>query len=89
VFEASSVVIAGGSTWTRLYRDSKLISVPAAFRFAAVNKCDALDSKNSNRIAAIAPFAGLRCFPEGRGFKQWTGDDSKALMKVCHVKSSL
>jgi len=21
-------------------------------------------------------------FPEGRGFKQWTGDDSKALMKV-------
>ncbi|KAG1720956.1 uncharacterized protein EDB91DRAFT_1240357 [Suillus paluster] len=27
-------------------------------------------------------FAGLRRFPEGRGFKQWTGDDSKALMKV-------
>ncbi|CDO70545.1 hypothetical protein BN946_scf184573.g13 [Trametes cinnabarina] len=26
--------------------------------------------------------AGLRRFPEGRGFKQWTGDDSKALMKV-------
>ncbi|KAJ6607747.1 hypothetical protein B0H10DRAFT_1956000 [Mycena sp. CBHHK59/15] len=23
-----------------------------------------------------------RRFPEGRGFKQWTGDDSKALMKV-------
>ncbi|KAG1808758.1 hypothetical protein EV424DRAFT_1543334 [Suillus variegatus] len=34
------------------------------------------------RIAAIAPFAGLRRFPQGRGFKQWTGDDSKALMKV-------
>ncbi|KAG2042019.1 hypothetical protein BDR03DRAFT_839831, partial [Suillus americanus] len=34
------------------------------------------------RIVAVAPFAGLRCFPEGRGFKQWTGDDSKALMKV-------
>ncbi|KAG0705614.1 hypothetical protein DFH29DRAFT_980850 [Suillus ampliporus] len=30
----------------------------------------------------VAPFAGLRRFPEGRGFKQWTGDDSKALMKV-------
>jgi len=29
-----------------------------------------------------APFAGLRQFPQGRGFKQWTGDDSKALMKV-------
>ncbi|KAH9946448.1 hypothetical protein B0H21DRAFT_822755 [Amylocystis lapponica] len=34
------------------------------------------------RIAAVPAFAGLRCFPEGRNFKQWTGDDSKALMKV-------
>ncbi|EIW80446.1 hypothetical protein CONPUDRAFT_57092 [Coniophora puteana RWD-64-598 SS2] len=34
------------------------------------------------RIAVSAPFAGLRRFPQGRGFKQWTGDDSKALMKV-------
>lgn len=33
-------------------------------------------------IAITPPFAGLRRFPEGRGFKQWTGDDSKALMKV-------
>jgi hypothetical protein len=33
-------------------------------------------------IAAAAPFSGLRRFPEGRRFKQWTGDDSKALMKV-------
>lgn len=38
---------------------------------------------NSNRIAAAPPFAGLRRFPEGRGFKQWTGDNSKALMLVC------
>ncbi|KAG1762208.1 hypothetical protein EDD22DRAFT_778730, partial [Suillus occidentalis] len=35
-----------------------------------------------NKIAAVASFSGLRRFPEGRGFKQWTGDDSKALMKV-------
>ncbi|KAF8873810.1 hypothetical protein CPB84DRAFT_1817967 [Gymnopilus junonius] len=35
-----------------------------------------------NRIAAAPSFAGLHRFPEGRGFKQWTGDDSKALMKV-------
>ncbi|KAG2142346.1 hypothetical protein DEU56DRAFT_939653 [Suillus clintonianus] len=35
-----------------------------------------------HRIAAVASFAGLRRFPQGRGFKQWTGDDSKALMKV-------
>ncbi|THU92773.1 hypothetical protein K435DRAFT_829595 [Dendrothele bispora CBS 962.96] len=34
------------------------------------------------RIAAIPPFPGLHRFPEGRGYKQWTGDDSKALMKV-------
>ncbi|KAG2050282.1 hypothetical protein BDR06DRAFT_984068 [Suillus hirtellus] len=35
-----------------------------------------------NRIAAVSSFAGLQRFPEGHGFKQWTGDDSKALMKV-------
>jgi hypothetical protein len=35
-----------------------------------------------HRIAAAPSFVGLRRFPEGRGFKQWTGDDSKALMKV-------
>jgi hypothetical protein len=28
-------------------------------------------------------FSNLRRFPQGRLFKQWTGDDSKALMKVC------
>jgi hypothetical protein len=33
-------------------------------------------------IAVVPPFANLRRFPQGRGFKQWTGDDSKALMKV-------
>ncbi|KAH8990667.1 hypothetical protein EDB86DRAFT_3065262 [Lactarius hatsudake] len=34
------------------------------------------------RISAVAPFPGLRRFADGRDFKQWTGDDSKALMKV-------
>ncbi|RDX56177.1 hypothetical protein OH76DRAFT_602905 [Lentinus brumalis] len=34
------------------------------------------------RIASVPSFPGLCRFPEGRGFKQWTGDDSKALMKV-------
>jgi hypothetical protein len=34
------------------------------------------------RIAAVPHFPGLRRFKEGRNFKQWTGDDSKALMKV-------
>ncbi|RXW11889.1 hypothetical protein EST38_g13964 [Candolleomyces aberdarensis] len=36
-----------------------------------------------DRQIAVAPsFPGLRRFPHGRRFKQWTGDDSKALMKV-------
>ncbi|KAG9217551.1 hypothetical protein CCMSSC00406_0008478 [Pleurotus cornucopiae] len=35
-----------------------------------------------HRIAAAPSFPGLRRFPDGRRFKQWTGDDSKALMKV-------
>ncbi|KAG2016559.1 hypothetical protein CC2G_009715 [Coprinopsis cinerea AmutBmut pab1-1] len=34
------------------------------------------------RISVVPPFPGLRRFPDGRRFKQWTGDDSKALMKV-------
>ncbi|TFK72006.1 hypothetical protein BDN72DRAFT_855779 [Pluteus cervinus] len=34
------------------------------------------------RISAVPPFPGLRRFPDGRDFQQWTGDDSKALMKV-------
>lgn len=34
------------------------------------------------RIAAAPAFPGIRRFPHGRRFKQWTGDDSKALMKV-------
>ncbi|KAI6143925.1 hypothetical protein BKA82DRAFT_4331090 [Pisolithus tinctorius] len=34
------------------------------------------------QIAAVAPFTGLRRFPQGQHFKQWTGNDSKGLMKV-------
>ncbi|KAI6130712.1 hypothetical protein EDD16DRAFT_1515385 [Pisolithus croceorrhizus] len=32
-------------------------------------------------IATAPPFPGLWRFPDGWGFSQWTGDDSKALMK--------
>ncbi|KAJ7194145.1 hypothetical protein GGX14DRAFT_404929 [Mycena pura] len=45
-------------------------------------KAEAIMADIDRRIAAVPPFPGLRRFPEGRGFKQWTGDDSKALMKV-------
>ncbi|TFK63944.1 hypothetical protein BDN72DRAFT_291432 [Pluteus cervinus] len=34
------------------------------------------------RISSVPAFPGLRRFPDGRDFQQWTGDDSKALMKV-------
>ncbi|KAI6008460.1 hypothetical protein EDC04DRAFT_2871492 [Pisolithus marmoratus] len=30
----------------------------------------------------VTPFTGLQHFPQGQHFKQWTGDDSKGLMKV-------
>ncbi|KAI5822540.1 hypothetical protein K523DRAFT_421984 [Schizophyllum commune Tattone D] len=34
------------------------------------------------RLAVMPPFPGLRNFKQGRRFRQWTGDDSKALMKI-------
>ncbi|KAJ7874543.1 hypothetical protein B0H14DRAFT_3083419 [Mycena olivaceomarginata] len=34
------------------------------------------------RLSAVPEFPGLRRFPDGRDFSQWTGDDSKALMKI-------
>ncbi|KAF8128116.1 hypothetical protein EV363DRAFT_1400617 [Boletus edulis] len=34
------------------------------------------------RIAVAPPFSGLCCFADGRGFNQWTSNDSKAFMKV-------
>ncbi|KAG1722877.1 uncharacterized protein EDB91DRAFT_1240170 [Suillus paluster] len=40
-----------------------------------------LDDIN-HRIATVGSFSGLQRFPQGRGFKQWAGDDSRALMKV-------
>ncbi|TFY56705.1 hypothetical protein EVJ58_g7473 [Rhodofomes roseus] len=34
------------------------------------------------RLAMMPSFVGLRHFPHGRNFKQWTGDDTRGLMKV-------
>lgn len=45
-------------------------------------KADEILDDIDRRIAAAPSFPGLRRFPHGRRFKQWTGDDSKALMKV-------
>ena len=46
-----------------------------------------VDSDLFLSIVAVPSFLGLRRFPEGRGFKQWTGGDSKALMKVSSIPS--
>ncbi|KAF8551067.1 hypothetical protein OG21DRAFT_1478282 [Imleria badia] len=43
---------------------------------------DAILDDIDRQIATVAPFSGLRRFQQGRNFKQWTGDDLKALMKV-------
>ncbi|KAJ6527460.1 hypothetical protein B0H19DRAFT_969690 [Mycena capillaripes] len=43
---------------------------------------DAIMDEIDRRIAATPAFPCLRRFKQGRRFKQWTGDDSKALMKV-------
>ncbi|KAH9849164.1 hypothetical protein C2E23DRAFT_737876 [Lenzites betulinus] len=59
-------------TWIGQYLELKHGEVRAAAILADIDR----------RIAVVPSFPGLRRFPEGRGFKQWTGDDSKALMKV-------
>ena len=56
-----------------------------SFFFNMLLCTDALICSN-NKIAAAPPFSELHRFPQGRSFKQWTGDDLKALMKV-HVDS--
>ncbi|KAJ7725533.1 hypothetical protein B0H16DRAFT_1781820 [Mycena metata] len=45
-------------------------------------KADGIMDEIDRRIAAVPAFPCLRRFKQGRRFKQWTGDDSKALMKV-------
>ena len=42
----------------------------------------------AGRIAMVPSFPGLRHFHKGRGFKQWTGNDSKGLMKACRIHPS-
>lgn len=57
------------------------------FRYSYIRL--ALCSQIYGSISAVSPFPGLRRFPDGRDFSQWTGDDSKALMKVCLLNSDL
>jgi hypothetical protein len=41
-----------------------------------------LSNHRMDSVSAVPGFPGLRRFPDGRDFSQWTGDDSKAFMKV-------
>ncbi|KAI0676186.1 hypothetical protein C8Q78DRAFT_1065111 [Trametes maxima] len=59
-------------TWIEKYLKDTLGDTKASEVIAQIDR----------RIATVPPFSKLRHFHEGRGFKQWTGDDSKALMKV-------
>lgn len=34
------------------------------------------------RVSSVPTFPGIRRFAEGRKYERWTGDDTKALMKV-------
>ncbi|KAI9056389.1 hypothetical protein FKP32DRAFT_1586143 [Trametes sanguinea] len=66
------------------FKDHLVEWVEDYIRLTAPNTREAnqiLDSIDQ-RIAASPSFPGLRRFPQGRNFKQWTGNDSKALMKV-------
>ncbi|KAI0669487.1 hypothetical protein C8Q78DRAFT_1070632 [Trametes maxima] len=59
-------------SWIELYLAATLRKTSAADVITDIDR----------RISVVLPFSGLRRFHEGRNFKQWTGDDSKALMKV-------
>ncbi|KAI0668119.1 hypothetical protein C8Q78DRAFT_1071468 [Trametes maxima] len=61
-----------------------LVSWVESYLIATLGKTSAADIMTDidRRISVVPQFSGLRRFHEGRNFKQWTGDDSKALMKV-------
>ncbi|KAL0566427.1 hypothetical protein V5O48_015586 [Marasmius crinis-equi] len=68
------------------YRDEALAVMDDTDKqkfFPSGAECNSADLLvGCHRISVVPPFPGLRCFPHGRRFKQWTGDNSKALMKV-------
>ncbi|KAI0717299.1 hypothetical protein C8Q72DRAFT_962343 [Fomitopsis betulina] len=48
----------------------------------SAHDANAIIADLDRRLRSVPAFPGLRRFKEGRNFKQWTGDDSKALMKI-------
>jgi hypothetical protein len=57
--------------------------LPARLLCVALTMDTSMLTLSYHRIRLAPEFSGLRRFKDGRRFKQWTGDDSKALMKVC------
>ncbi|KAK7436109.1 hypothetical protein VKT23_019311 [Stygiomarasmius scandens] len=45
-------------------------------------EADRIKAEIDRRLAAVPLFPNLQRFKEGHKFKQWTGNDSKALMKI-------
>ncbi|KIK74003.1 hypothetical protein PAXRUDRAFT_176922 [Paxillus rubicundulus Ve08.2h10] len=72
-------IIKGTFTWVKTYLKLVHGDAEAKKTMADIDHC----------IAAVPSFLGLRHFPQGRRFKQWTGDDSKALMKAPTYYSNL
>ncbi|KIM65630.1 hypothetical protein SCLCIDRAFT_112324 [Scleroderma citrinum Foug A] len=64
------------------FKDHVVAWVEAYLKKHYKNDFEVVLADIDRRIAAVPPFPGLRHFPQGHGFKQWTGNDSKALMKV-------
>ncbi|KIM55602.1 hypothetical protein SCLCIDRAFT_134361, partial [Scleroderma citrinum Foug A] len=64
------------------FKDHLVDWVEAYLKKHYKNSLEAVMADIDHHIAAVPPFPGLRQFPEGCGFKQWTGNDSKDLMKV-------
>ncbi|KIK80294.1 hypothetical protein PAXRUDRAFT_15860 [Paxillus rubicundulus Ve08.2h10] len=58
--------------WVRKYLEQEYGKAGAKDRLVDID----------HRIAVAPSFPGLQRFPDGRGFLQWTGDNSKVLMKV-------
>ncbi|KIO14690.1 hypothetical protein M404DRAFT_118735 [Pisolithus tinctorius Marx 270] len=60
-------------TWVNKYLEQNYPRQKALEIIAEIDHC---------RLAAVLLFPGLHQFPEGQGFKQWTGDNLKELMKI-------
>ncbi|KZV59530.1 hypothetical protein PENSPDRAFT_595273 [Peniophora sp. CONT] len=65
------------------FKDHLVCWIEAYIRMDKTEKeADRIMDDIDRKLASVLSFPGLRRFPEGRNFKQWTGADSRALMKI-------